>query len=207
MNTILCYGDSNTFGQKPIPPNTATGDRFEREERWTGVLQRELGADCHVIEEGLNGRTTIWDDPLEPGRNGLTYLQPCLESHQPLDLVTIMLGTNDLKARFNLNASDIAQGAAVLASIAKRFTREVLLIVPAPLTALATFDLMYEGAIEKSRQFAAYYPRIAAAHGIANVLDAGSFVIASDIDGIHFDASEHGTLGRAIAEEARHLIG
>jgi lysophospholipase L1-like esterase len=207
MKTILCYGDSNTFGQKPIPPNTATGVRFDRAERWPGVLQRELGADYHVIEEGLNGRTTIWDDPLEPGRNGQSYLQPCLESHRPLDLVTIMLGTNDLKARFNLNASDIAQGSAVLASIEQRFAREVLLIVPAPLNALSTFDLMYDGAIEKSCRFAEYFPRMAAPYGIVNVLEAGGIVVASPTDGIHFDAPEHAKLGRAVAVEARRLIG
>ena len=80
--------------------------------RWTGVLAARLGAEYRVIEEGLNGRTTRWDDPIEVGRNGLTYLRPCIESHQPLDLIVVMLGTNDLKRRFDLSASDIAQSAA-----------------------------------------------------------------------------------------------
>ena len=110
MRTVLCYGDSNTWGYDP-----ATRTRYPPHVRWTGVLATRLGAEYRVVEEGLNGRTTRWDDPIEPGRNGLTYLRPCIESHQPLDVIIIMLGTNDLKRRFDLSASDIAQSAAALA--------------------------------------------------------------------------------------------
>lgn len=157
---ILCYGDSNTYGQKPIP--FEEGGRFGPDVRWTGVLQRELGAGYHVIEEGLNGRTTIREDHIEPGHNGKPYFQPCLESHQPLDLVTIMLGTNDLKTRFDANASDIAQSAAYLTSFAQGYAPVVLLMIPPPLTELSRFDLMFEGGIEKSQQFSDYYQRMAA---------------------------------------------
>ena len=107
MKSILCYGDSNTWGYDP-----QTRSRFPHDVRWTGVLASSLGTGYRVVEEGLNGRTTRWDDPIEAGRNGLTFLQPCLESHLPLDLVIVMLGTNDLKQRFGLSASDIAQSAA-----------------------------------------------------------------------------------------------
>ncbi len=109
MKTILCYGDSNTHGFNP-----ATQGRFSLSERWTGVLMRELGSDYHVIEEGLGGRTTVWDDPIMESRNGRDYLLPCLWSHKPLDLVIIMLGTNDLKDRFSLTPFDIAAGAGAL---------------------------------------------------------------------------------------------
>ena len=83
MNTVLCYGDSNTWGYAP-----ATRRRYAPDVRWTGVLADRLGGGYRVIEEGLNGRTTRWDDPIELGRNGLTYLRPCVESHNPIDLMT-----------------------------------------------------------------------------------------------------------------------
>ena len=115
-STILCYGDSNTWGFVP----GSEGERFSWEERWPGVLQGELGADYRVIEEGLSGRTTVLDNPLEPYRNGREYLLPCLQSHQPLDLVVIFLGTNDLGDRYSLPPLDIARGAAQLALLALR---------------------------------------------------------------------------------------
>ena len=92
---VLCYGDSNTYGTIP-----ASEGRFPRDVRWPGVLADELGAGWHVIEEGLGGRTTVFDDPILPDRNGRRYLMPCLLSHAPLHAVVISLGTNDLKARF-----------------------------------------------------------------------------------------------------------
>ena len=95
MKTILCFGDSNTWGYNP-----ENRQRFGPEERWSGILRNSLGEDYRAIEEGLNGRTTLWDDPIEGFKNGLDYLMPCLESHKPFDLITIMLGTNDLKCRF-----------------------------------------------------------------------------------------------------------
>src|ERR671917_870887 len=150
MRTVLCYGDSNTWGYDP-----ATRERFPPHVRWTGVLATLLGAEYRVIEEGLNGRTTRWDDPIEPGRNGLTYLRPCIESHKPLDLMVIMLGTNDLKRRFNLVASDIAQSAAELAQLAWRFANgpdgaraKALLVAPPAVSTLTEFDQMFEGARE-----------------------------------------------------------
>lgn len=100
MKNILCYGDSNTWGY-----DAETKNRFPPDVRWTGILKRTLGEGYHVIEEGLNGRTTVWDDPIEGYKNGREYLIPCLESHRPLDLVIIMLGTNNLKKRFSLTFS------------------------------------------------------------------------------------------------------
>lgn len=95
MRSIMCYGDSNTWGYNP-----ATGSRFSRDGRWTGVLRQELSDGYEIIEEGLNGRTTVWNDPIEGYKNGKEQLIPCLETNKPLDMVIIMLGTNDLKVLF-----------------------------------------------------------------------------------------------------------
>ena len=208
MRTVLCYGDSNTWGYDP-----ETRARYPPHVRWTGVLATRLGAEYRVVEEGLNGRTTRWDDPLEPGRNGLTYLRPCIESHQPLDLIVVMLGTNDLKHRFDLNASEIAQSAAGLAEMAWRLTdapdgsrARVLLVAPPAVTTLTEFDQMFTGAREKSRQFSHYY-QLAAARQRLPFFDAGAVIVSSEKDGIHFDADEHRKLGEALADEVRRLVG
>ena len=97
QKTILCYGDSNTWGYDPV-----NACRYDRNIRWPGVLQKELGQAYYVKEEGLCGRTTVWDDPVEGHKNGLKQLTPILHSHCPLDLVVIMLGTNDLKMRYSV---------------------------------------------------------------------------------------------------------
>jgi lysophospholipase L1-like esterase len=208
VSTVLCYGDSNTWGYDP-----ATRARYPPHTRWTGVLAARLGAEYRVIEEGLNGRTTRWDDPIEVGRNGLTYLRACIESNQPLDLIIIMLGTNDLKRRFDLSASDIAQSAADLAETAWRFAQapdgshaEVLLVAPPAVCTLTEFDLMFDGAREKSCQFSRYY-RLAAGWRHLPFFDAGSVIVSSEKDGIHFDADEHRKLGEALADEVRRLVG
>ena len=96
---IVCFGDSNTWGY-----NALESSRYGEEIRWTGRLQRLLGEEYTVIEEAQNGRTTVWDDPIENRLAGLTYLWPCMESHSPFDLLIIMLGTNDTKLYFNVPA-------------------------------------------------------------------------------------------------------
>ncbi|MCB0047061.1 MAG: SGNH/GDSL hydrolase family protein [Caldilineaceae bacterium] len=207
LTTILCYGDSNTWGYNP-----ADGSRFAHHVRWPGILRTELGAGYWVIEEGLSGRTTVWDDPIEGYKNGRDYLIPCLATHKPLDMVIIMLGTNDLKMRFSLSAWDIAEGAGVLVDIvqgsdAGRDGRppRVLLIAPPPVAMLTDFAAMFSGAREKSRQFGAEYRRVAAARGCP-LLDAGEVIISSDLDGVHFDAREHAKLGRTIAGRVQELL-
>jgi lysophospholipase L1-like esterase len=195
MRTVLCYGDSNTWGYDP-----ATRARYPPHVRWSGVLASRLGAEYRVVEEGLNGRTTRWDDPIESGRNG------------PLDVIIVMLGTNDLKRRFDLSASDIAQSAAALGELAWRFTHapdgshaEVLLIAPPAVSTLTEFDQMFDGAREKSRWFSHYYRLAAGWHHLA-FFDAGSVIVSSEKDGIHFDAEEHRKLGEALADEVRRLV-
>ncbi|MEJ7761673.1 MAG: SGNH/GDSL hydrolase family protein [Thermomicrobiales bacterium] len=207
VKTVLCYGDSNTWGADP-----ATGERFDPETRWPGVLGATLGSGYRVIEEGLSGRTTVHDDPIEPDRNGLTYLRPCLESHRPLDLVIVMLGTNDLKARFRLPASDIAQGAARVATTARQVLVDqpggppvVLLVAPPPVATLTKLGGMFAGSEATSRAFARQYRHFAGWAGIP-WFDAGSVIRSSDIDGIHLEADQHCLLGEALAGEVRQLL-
>ena len=207
MKTVVCYGDSNTWG---YDPNTKT--RFPNDVRWTGVLRQELGADYLVIEEGLNGRTTVWDDPIEGYKNGKEYLIPCLETHRPFDLIVIMLGTNDLKARFSLSAYDIAEGAGVLVDIVQKSDAgidgkapQVLLTAPPPIARLSEYAEMFEGAAAKSLRLSQHYQRVAAERG-CHFLDAGQIVTSSDVDGIHFEASEHQKLGIAIAAAVKKIL-
>jgi lysophospholipase L1-like esterase len=207
MKVILCYGDSNTWGAIPL------GDeRYGLDERWTGVLARELGSSCRVIEEGLGGRTTLWDDPIEGYKNGREYLIPCLESHRPLDLAVLMLGTNDLKKRFSVPAADIAASVAVLVEIIQKSgagisgkAPQVLLVAPPPLGKLSEFAEMFEDGPAKSMKLGEYYGRVAEELGCA-FLDAGQIIVSSDLDGVHFELSEHQTLGRAVAVRVKEML-
>ena len=208
MKTVLCYGDSNTWGYDP-----ASGERFPEDVRWPGVLASELGSEFRVIEEGLNARTTVRDDPVEEHKNGKDYLRPCLESHRPLDLVIVALGVNDLKARFFASASDVADGAGVLVSIAQRSgagpggaAPAVLLVAPPPVGRLTELAEMFAGAGEKSRGFASQYRRVAEKHG-CGLLDAGEVVRSSDLDGIHLEVGEHRKLGEAVAARVKEMLG
>lgn len=161
MKTILCYGDSNTWGYNP----DGTG-RYPKHIRWTSVLQNELGNDYDVIPEGLNGRTTVWDDPVRGEyRNGKKYLLPCLHTHKPIDLVILFLGSNDLKYRFNVNSNEIAQSIEMLANIIEKSetgpnmsSPEILVIIPPPIltpNGIKTSDYLapeFEKAVRKSKQ-------------------------------------------------------
>ncbi|MBI4790875.1 MAG: SGNH/GDSL hydrolase family protein [Chloroflexi bacterium] len=207
MKTILCYGDSNTWGYNP-----ATMERFSIAERWTGVLAQELGAAYRVVEEGLNGRTTVWDDPIEGHKNGKEYLIPCLESHKPIDLVTILLGTNDLKTRFSVSAYDIAMSAGVLVEIAQKSATgpnnrapQVLLMSPPVVGKLSDYAEMFDDAQAKSAMFAKYYAQVARQYG-CHFLDTAQIVVSSDLDGIHWEASEHRKLGQAVAARVKELF-
>lgn len=207
MRTILCYGDSNTWGYDP-----STQSRYPRDVRWPGVLRSELGEGYLVIEEGLNGRTTVWDDPIELDKNGATYLRPCIQTHKPMDLVVIMLGTNDLKTRFSLPACDIASGAGVLVDIVRKSDTgidggvpEVLLIAPPPAVELTSFAEMFENAVEKSRGFAKHYLRVANDKG-CHYLNTGDFVESSTLDGIHLESDMHTRLGKSVAVKVMEIL-
>ncbi|HUJ76823.1 MAG TPA: SGNH/GDSL hydrolase family protein [bacterium] len=207
MYEILCFGDSNTWGYNP-----STRERFPRDVRWTGVLQAELGSGFHVIEEGLNGRTTVWEDPVEGDRVGRRHLIPCLESHAPLDLVILMLGTNDTKQRYSAPPTDIARGVGVLLDIVASSTAgsrakapPVLLLAPVALGKLSEFAEMFQGGPEKSRALMPLYAALAKERGCA-FFDAGSVARCSDVDGVHLEASAHHALGVAVAREVKKLL-
>lgn len=199
MKTILCFGDSNTWGYIP-----ATNLRYNHRERWPALLRSLLPDDWQLIEEGQPGRTTVFDDPFEGGKNGLKYLRPCLESHHP-DLVVIMLGTNDLKHRFGLSAADISRGAARLVEDVRGFNRlpenkppMVLLVAPPPVKEVGPAADMFIGAEEKSGALATHYALRAAELGCA-FFDAGTVVKSCPVEGIHWQVEEHGKMAIAIA--------
>lgn len=212
MKTILCYGDSNTWGY--IPGSAA---RYAWHQRWTGVLQHTLGGEFVVIEEGLNSRTTVLDDPTKPFKNGMDYLLPCLDSHAPLDLVILMLGTNDLKHRFGMSAFDIGANVATLLGLVKQSAcscsggaPKVLLMAPPPVGKLTpvgstNFPEIFRGAEEKSKMLGPIYRKFAQEMGAA-FLDTSEVIISSDVDGIHFDVDEHRKLGEAVARQVRQLL-
>lgn len=207
MKTILCYGDSLTWGYHP-----ETGERIAINERWTGVLRNNLGNNYYIIEEGLNGRTTVWDDPLHGGyKNGMNYLLPCLSSHKPIEIVILFLGTNDLKNRFSLSASEIAQGIRVLINIIlksetgpNKNSPQILLISPPHIreltnTKLCNFKDEFDGGELKSLQLSQYYKQVAEEFGIL-FFDASNAVKPSKSDGIHLDSNEHIKLGLKISK-------
>jgi lysophospholipase L1-like esterase len=206
MKTILCYGDSNTYGYIP-----ATGGRYDHKTRWPRALERILNGagggemEWWVVEEGLNGRTSSFDDPVELDRNGLRHIIPILKSHKPLDLVVVMLGTNDLKRRFNPSPYDISQGALnVVKAVQHSETGpaesapKVLVICPPPLLDTPVFGDIFSGSAEISKKLPPYYRQICRESGAA-FLDAGAFVKVSPIDGVHLDPAGHLLLAEAAA--------
>jgi lysophospholipase L1-like esterase len=208
MQTVLCFGDSNTWGF-----DAATSQRFPQDVRWTGVLASELSAEWRVIEEGLNGRTTNLDDPVEPHRNGLSYLPACLDSHRPIDLAILMLGTNDLKARFDRRPVDIAQSAGLLGSVIRRSacgpnngSPSVVLVAPPRALEVGVLGKLVAGAEGKSAEFPELYAFFAQRYGLL-FFDASCVVQPTPLDGIHLDAAAHARLGRELARVVRNADG
>jgi lysophospholipase L1-like esterase len=208
--TIVCFGDSNTHGADPVD-----GTRHPRDVRWPGVLRASLGEGYEVIEEGLGGRTTVFDSPLAPARNGRDYLLPCLWSHKPVDLVLIMLGTNDVKRIYGMSANEIASGAGLLVDMARQSLAGpggqppgVVLIAPVPIGEATDRSLVwgFGAAREESAKLAAAYAVVARERGIP-FLDAGSVATISPLDGVHLDAEAHRAIGTALAPLVREALG
>ena len=204
LRSVLCFGDSNTHGSLPMR-DMDDRRRLAPDERWPGVLAGALGNDWRVIEEGLPGRTTVHEDPIEGAhKNGLAALPVALESHAPLDLVILMLGTNDLKARFSVTGEDIAASVErlVLAVHASQCgdghgAPDVLLVAPPAILETGCLAGMFAGGAEKSRTLGALYEAVAGRHSVA-FLDAGQAVRSSPIDGIHLEADAHANLADAV---------
>lgn len=213
---ILCYGDSLTWGWVSTPEGAPT-ERFSRSQRWTGVLADDLGADYTVIEEGLSARTTNLDDPTDPRLNGAAYLPSCLASHLPLDLVILMLGTNDTKAYFNRTPLEIGIGMSLLIGQVLTSAGGVGTVYPAPAVlvvappALADmphpwFRLIFDGGRAKTAQLAEVYEALASFTHV-NFFDAGSVITTDGTDGIHFSEQNNRDFGTALAGKVREILG
>ena len=207
---VLCFGDSNTWGFVP----GSDGERMPPGERWPGVVQAELGDEFLIIEEAQNGRTTIWDDPTEQvDTNGLRHLAVVLESQAPVDLVIVMLGTNDLKNHLNQNAFAIAHSCGVLidrilegSAGPGKTAPKVLLIAPVPVSeGHCPFGNLFVGAVEKSAGFGSAYAKIATDRGIP-FLNAGDFASCPVPDTIHVDAAGCRHLGKAVAQKVKEIF-
>lgn len=207
---VLCYGDSNTWGQK-----TDKTGRYPVNVRWTGKLQELLGDKYYVVEEGLGSRTTDLDYT-KPGRNGKTYLQPCLESHSPLDVVILMLGTNDLKKQYARSATDVATALKGLVDDIRQYSKDkngdtpkIVLVSPILINNEAPnyyhfYSEHYdENSAKKSHELAKEIQKIADQEKCAFV-DA-SKVSAPGDDGLHFDEQSHPALGELLAKTVRAL--
>ncbi|MFC4668718.1 SGNH/GDSL hydrolase family protein [Seohaeicola nanhaiensis] len=213
MKTVMCFGDSNTHGSPPMR-DFGPNPRYGRDQRWPGVLAGLLGYGWHVVEEGLGGRTTLRDDPVEGAmRNGLRALPGLLHSHKPLDLVIVMLGTNDVKWSFGMSPYEIGRGADKLLRVIAASecgpgfgAPRMLLIAPPPVSEAGCLAEMYRGGAEKSRRLAAEFEAVARARG-AGFLDAGGHAKVSPIDGVHWEAGEHASLAAAVAGKIGEMFG
>ncbi len=212
VRTILCFGDSNTYGAVPTLTRGG-GHRFAPDRRWPGVMRRQLGSGWEVIEEGHPSRTTVRDDPIEGShKNGLKALPILLESHMPIDLVILMLGTNDLKHRFASTASDIADSIEILVRTIQRSEAgpagaepALIVVAPAPMQEVDRFADMFLGGAQKSLQLAGFIRDVAKRTG-ASFVDAGTLVESSSVDGIHLDSDAHRILGLELARVVHSLM-
>ncbi|MEO6761532.1 MAG: SGNH/GDSL hydrolase family protein [Candidatus Saccharimonadales bacterium] len=208
---VLCYGDSNTWGQKPDKSG-----RYGANVRWTGVLQQLLGNGYSIVEEGLGSRTTDLDYAPKPGRNGKTYLIPCLESNSPLDIVIIMLGTSDLKLEFSRSADGVAQAISGLVGTTREISKDragnppqVILVSPAHIDSDAPrFSEFYTGlyditSAQKSQELAATISVVAQKAG-CQFVDAARVAVAG-ADGIHFNQESHAALARLLKPSIEKL--
>ncbi|TNF21889.1 MAG: lipolytic enzyme, G-D-S-L [Rhodobacteraceae bacterium] len=203
--TLLAFGDSNTHGTVPMKMR---GDvaRYGPEIRWPRVMAAGLGAGWHLVEEGLPGRTTQWDDPVMGAHmNGQEGLKIALASHRPVALLTIMLGTNDLKTRFQPSVSRIAAGVAGLLDLALHRDiaalhpgMKVLVICPPAVREVGPIRGEFIGAADHGPGLAPALAALAEARGVA-FFDAGSVIATSAVDGVHFEPEAHRVLGEALA--------
>ena len=219
MKTIVCYGDSNTWGYMPKRehPEITANNRFPWGVRWTSLLQMKLGADYRVVEEGLNGRTTMFDDPLDVCRNGLEGIDYSMLTNCPVDLVILMLGTNDVKEDFGMPPYVIATGCGRLIDRIQAggygpngAAPQILLVAPLKLpdTLPGSWlgDEFGPGAIARNDQLPAYYEKIAAEKGV-HFLNAAASVTADPADSIHMNEAGHAATAELMYQQVRRILG
>lgn len=211
MKHVLCYGDSNTWGYQAV-----TGERFSEEERWTCLLQKKLGSEYYIYENGMNARTTAFSDELEPYRNGAEEIIPAIMVTEPLDLIVFMLGTNDTKHYLGVNGFTIARGMELLVQKAKSYFlsqgKEVpRILIAAPIdiaedieekSTCQEFDCE---SVRKIRELRKWYPVIAQRNG-CEYINAGEFASPNPADGIHMLASDHAALADAIGKKIQEML-
>ncbi len=209
--TILCYGDSNTWGYGP-----KDGDRYDGNTRWARRMAGILGDGYYVVEEGLNGRTTAFDDPIEPYRNGRKSLEVCLMTHSPVDLFVMMLGTNDTKSFLHLTPYMIGKGLESVVEEAGRAKYghggqppKILVVSPIHISAKGLNDQMQEyfdeASEKKAQALAEIYRKVAQQYGCA-FMDAAQYAKPSMRDGIHMEPEDHLALASAAAEAVRQIL-
>lgn len=210
MKYILCYGDSNTWGCMP-----ESFERYDFDVRWPGVMQQALGKDYHIYENALNGRTTVFEDRIEEGRNGRTGLESVLLQNAPLDVIILMLGINDCKIRFSQQPWDIAWGMDLLVQVIEKerpgpngSVPKIILVPPVPIgnswgnsLHWTVFD---SDSRRKSRELAPIYQQIAARHHCL-FFDPSKYVFAG-ADGIHLSQQDHFRFGTAMAAFIRDVV-
>lgn len=209
--TLLTFGDSNTHGTPPIT-HRGTYQRFDENTRWPTLTAKALGPDWHLVEEGLPGRTTCFDDPIMGTHmNGWPAFRMALLSHGPLDVVTLMLGTNDVKTRFGATPDAIMGGLAGLVDIAlsddiqtRHDGFKLLLICPPAIKEVGPIAAEFWGATEKSNQLPDLFKALATRRD-CGFLDAGKHIETSDTDGIHYEPNVHKTLADAVTTAIQNL--
>ena len=207
MKHILAFGDSNTWG---LVPGSKCQERYPQEIRWTGILQNKF-KNAGIIEEGLCGRTTVFEDEQRPGRKGVALLPAVLETHQPLDAVIIMLGTNDCKSVYNASAATIGQGMEMCLDVIEKYIspEKILLVSPIHLGR----DVWREDkdpafgqlSVETCKNLKGIYSKIAKKRGTAFIA-ASEYAYPSDIDAEHLDEEGHKKLAYAIYESLCKII-
>ncbi len=208
---IVCFGDSNTHGYCADPADCADGgDRFNENERWTCLLQKQLGDEYRVLEEGLSGRTTVFVDALHESMAGIDTAYSCLMSHEPVDLLIIMLGTNDTKERFGANAAAIAVGMERLLLQCKTVpcwggkAPNILVVCPPPLGEGFHDEVMGPGCVEKSVALPPYLKAVAQRNGV-HYLDAGDCEFNA-VDFTHLYRRGHAQLAAKLSALVPGLI-
>ena len=214
---IVCLGDSNTHGYCADPADCADhGDRFNEDERWTCLLQKKLGKDYLVIEEGLSGRTTVFEDALNESMPAINVVYPILMSHEPVDLLVIMLGTNDTKERFGVNAAAIGVGMQRLIMKVKsvpcwgKHEPKILIIAPPHIgdglyNDEAASGPMGAGCPERSRGLAKYFKQQADLLG-CEFMDAEGLAEFNQIDCMHLTAKGHRQLADALTAKIKDIL-
>jgi len=219
MKTIVCYGDSNTWGHRSyrVRQTNPALMRFPWGVRWTSLLQQKLGQDYRVEECGLNGRTTMFDDPLAEDRNGLASINVTLQMHYPVDMVIIMLGTNDVKEFFGMPPYIIARGAGRIIEKIQQGTYgpdggvpEILLVAPLKLNP-SVMDGWIAGefgasSVEKDAQLAGNYAQVAKDLGV-HFMNAAEYVTADEGDGVHMNEEGHAVMAEKMFEQVKNILG